>query len=253
MDRRTAEAFGLAVVSLALIVGGPALSWWMIALPAIETSCGPGCTQSHESPLEQPWVGAILFFIGIGLMAVAWRLDRRPAGAARRGWRDLTSWAAPLLWLAVLPLVAGPATYLIAAANTHDQSCQVYAGYVGGGGSDCPVSVYLPSVVLPGLLNLVPMWWLRNANGRRLIAAAVASALGLAGFAVSVVVLYSLGPTVSWNFGFLIPVLPPQQERDLGFGLVLWLLAIIALLVIAKLPVRAGQSGRPSVTSNAPG
>lgn len=226
----------VALVSFGLIVGGPVLSLWMMSLPPIETSCGVGCTQNHESPLEQPWVGAILLVGGAVLLAVALQLDHRAGARRRTGWKTLWSWGAPLIWLAVIPVIAGPATFLIAGSNAYDRSCHVSFGWFSGG-SDCPPRVYLPSVVIPGLLNLVPIWWLLRARGRRrLLAAVVATVLGIAGLATSVIVLFALGPEIDWNFGLYGPNPPPTQAADFSFGVVFWLMAIIALLVIAKLP-----------------
>lgn len=248
MGRRAAAAFGLALAALVLICGGVAVDVWMAALPPVETSCGPGCTQNHLSPLVQPWVGFVLVLVGLVMLVVAWRLDRASVARPREVWEPVRSWGAPLLWLVFVPLVAGPATFLLAGSEAYDRSCVVTTGFVGGGGSECPTSVFLPSAVLPGLLNLVPLWWLRRANRRRRIAAIAAGLLGLVGLAASVIVLYSLGPKTYWNFGFLLPSPPPQQAADVGFGIVLWLGALIALLVIAKLPL-----ADPGVSSPLPG
>ena len=90
--------------------------------------------------------------------------------------------------------------------------------------------------------NLIPLRWLRAKDLRTRVAAITGSLLGLAGLAASLVALHSLGPTISWDFGFLLPTLPPTQEAGLAFGTVVWLSSLIALLVIAKLPVAASRT-----------
>jgi hypothetical protein len=247
--RRGAVAFGLALASFVLMCGGVALAFWMANLPAIDTPCGPGCIQGHTNPADQPWVGAVLVAIGLVLLPFAFIADHRPGVRPRQGWKSLRSWGAPLLWLVVIPVVEGPATYLIAGSNAFDRSCHVSFGWFSGG-SDCPTGVFLPSVVVPGLLNFVPLWWLRKPGLRVRVAAVVATMTGIIGFVASIVVLYSLGPTTSWDFGFLLPNLPPHQAADLGFGAVVWMTAVIALLVIAKLPL-AGE--RPLGSRLSPG
>ena len=235
MARRAAVAFGLALTSFGLIWGGVAVDVWMANLPSVDTPCGVGCIQGHTNPLDQRWVGVVLVTLGLVLLVFAWQADRRPAARPRQGWKPVWSWGAPLLWLLFIPLIAGPATYLIAANNAYDRSCHVSFGWFSGG-SDCPAYVFIRSVVLPGLLNLVPVWWLRrNDGGRGWIAAVVASLLGVGGLATSLFVFQSLGPEISWDFGFFLPNLPPIQQAGLPFGVVLWLATIIALLVIAKL------------------
>ena len=224
-----------------------AVDVWMANLPAIDTSCGPGCTQGHTNPLDQRWVGVLLFTLGLVLLVFAWQADKRPGARPRQGWKSLWSWGAPLLWLVFIPVIAGPVTYVLVGGAAHDRSCQISVGPFGGGGSDCPAGVYLPSVVLPGLLNFVPLFWLLSRLRRRRVAAAVATLIGIAGFATSILVLRSLGPTVRWDFGFLFPNLPPTQQAGLPFWVVLWLAAIIALLVIAKLRLPPERTSAASV------
>jgi hypothetical protein len=209
----------VAVVSLLLLGGGVAVPVWMSTLPAIAscTYLGSGSIcDYHTSPLDQRWVGLLLAAAGVGLLAVAWRFDRWTGQRPRHGWSALRSWGAPLLWLAIIPVVAGPATYLIAGSSVNGHSCKAWSNpVIPVGGADCPALVFLPSVVIPGL-------------------------------AASLDVLHSLGPTISWDFGFLLPALPPPQQAALAFGTVIWLSSIIALLVIAKLPVPAEARAEPT-------
>jgi hypothetical protein len=237
----------MALVALLLLVGGVAVPFWMSTLPAIAscTYSGSGSIcDYHSSPLDQRWVGLLLAAAGVGTLVVAWWFDRRPGQRPRQGWKAFRSWGAPLLWLAIIPVIAGPVTYLIAGSSVNEHSCNTWSNSLlpGVGGADCPALVFVPSVVVPGLLNLIPLWWLRAKDPRTLIGASVGSLLGIAGLAGSLIALHSLGPTISWDFGFLLPNLPPTQQADLAFGTVVWLSSIIALLVIAKLPVAARRS-----------
>ena len=236
MRKREAAAFGVALVAIVLIVGAPILALWMLGLPAIGTPCGVGCTQYHEDPREQPWVGWIVLLAGVVVLFLAWRVDRRAEARPRQGWRALRKWAAPLLWLVVVPVIAFPATFVIAGVDTHDSSCHVYSGWFSGG-ADCPPRAYLPSVLVPGLLNLIPAWWLLRGGDMRLrLAAIVATALGVAGLAWELYALYSLGPVLSWDFGLYGPNLPPHQLAASNLSAAVWCAAVIAMLVIAKIP-----------------
>ena len=235
----------LALVSLVLLCAGVAVPVWMSNLPA-SASCTPGggICDYHSSPLDQRWVGLLLAGAGVGLLVIAWRFDRRPGQRSRQGWKALRTWGAPLLWLAIIPVIVGPATYLIAGSSVNENSCKTWSNPLlpGVGGADCPAFVFVPSVVIPGLLNLIPLWWLRANDPRTRIAAIVGSLLGIAGLAGSLIALHSLGPTISWDFGLLAPTLPPTQQAVFAFGTVAWLSSLIALLVIAKLPIAARHS-----------
>lgn len=193
------------------------------------------------SPWDQRWVGLVLAAAGFGLLPVAWRLDRRPGARPRQGWNTLRAWAAPLIWFAVVPVVAGPTELLIAGSNVNRHTCHMWLVYFGNGGADCPASVFLPSIVIPGLLNLIPLWWLRSKDPRTRIAAIVGSCLGIVGLAASLIEWHALGSTISWDFGFLLPTLPPTQQAGLAFGTVIWLSTLIALLVIAKLQLNGSD------------
>jgi hypothetical protein len=237
----------LASASLGLLCAAVAVPIWMSALPSIAscTYSGSGSICDYRpNPLDQRWIGLLLAAAGGGLLVLAWRLDRRPSQRPRQGWKALRTWGAPLLWLAIIPVIAGPATYLIAGSSVNAHSCKTWSNFLlpGVGGADCPAVVFLPSVVIPGLLNLIPLWWLRAKDPRTHIAAIVGTLLGIAGLAGSFIALHSLGATISWDFGFLVPTLPPTQQADFAFATVVWLASLIALLVIAKLPVAARHS-----------
>jgi len=232
----------LALVSLVLIFLGVAIDVWMLTLPAAITSCTYSGSDSicddHPNPMVQPWVGLLLAAAGVGLLVIAWRFDRRPGERPRQGWDGLRTWSEPLLWLVIVPLIAGPATFLLAHFSVNGQTYETWSGIMSGG-AECPAVVFAPSVVIPGLLNLIPLWWLRAKDARTRLAAIVGSFLGVAGLAASLDVLHSLGPTISWNFGFLLPTPTPPQQADLAVGTVIWLATLITLLVIPKLPVGA--------------
>jgi len=238
----------LALVSLLLLCAAVAVPIWMSSLPAIAscTYSGSGSIcQYHTSPLDQEWIGLILAAAGAALLVIAWRLDRSPSRKPRQGWQVLRTWGAPLLWLAVIPVIAGPMTDLIAGFSVNAHSCNISENSLlpGVGGADCPALVFLPSVVVPGLLNLIPFWWLRADDQRTRIAAIAASLLGIAGLAGSLIALHSLGSVISWDSGLFLPTLPPPQGADVAFGTVVWLASLVALLVIAKIPV-AGSGRR---------
>ncbi len=147
----------LALVSLVLLCAGVAVPVWMSNLPAI-ASCTPGggICDYHSSPLDQRWVGLLLAAAGVGLLVIAWRFDRKPSQRSRQGWKALRTWGAPLLWLAIIPVIAG--------SSVNEHSCKTWSNSLlpGVGGADCPAFVFVPSVVIPGLLNLIPLWWLRG-------------------------------------------------------------------------------------------
>ena len=241
-------AFALGVSSLLLIAAGVALDGWMITLPSnVPTSCtesgvGTYCAES-PNPAIQLWLGLVVVALGIGLLVIAWRFDRQPNERPRQGWEALGSWGAPLLWLAVIPIVALPVALILAGWEVRRPSCQIY--FFVGATAECPVSTLMPSVVIPGLLNLVPMRWLWTTDPRTRIAAIAASMLGVAGLVGSLWALIAQGPVVTIEYGLFPLALPPPGLSGAGFGTVIWVATLIALLVIAKLPfsVAGGPAG----------
>ena len=234
-------SFALSLSSLLLIAAGVAVDVWMFTLPTyVRTSCtelgGGASTCSYEpNPSIQLWLGLVIAVLGVVLLAVAWRFDRRPNERPRQGWQALRAWGAPLLWLAVVPIIAAPVAYLLIAWKVREPTCQITNGWFGSW-AECPVSALIPVVLVPGLLNLVPMRWLWISVARTRLAATSASVLGVAGLVGSLLALSSQGPTIEIGFG-IFPPLPPPGLAGLAVGTVIWLSSLIALLVIAKVPV----------------
>jgi len=245
--RTRPAAFALAFSSLLLIAVGVVLDGWMATLPSnVRAACTDAASNSTyvtasgtycegPNPLIQLWLGPLIAALGIGILVAAWRVDRRPGERPRQGWTALRAWAAPLLWLAVIPAVAVPLGYAILSQEMSGSSCQTTNGFIGST-SICPVSVVVPSVLVPGLLYLVPLRWLTGTNPKRRTAAVTASVLGIACLVGFGWALSSEGPTVEIDSGVLPPLLPPGE---IGFAIATigWLSALIALLVIAKLPL----------------
>lgn len=253
--RTRPAAFALALSSLLLIVAGVAVDGSMLTLPLHARAA---CTDSSDNvtyitsngtycegpnPAIRPWLGALIAALGIALLVVAFRLDRRPGERPRQGWRAVRAWAAPLLWLAAIPAVSVLLGYVILRWEVGEPACQITYGFFGSTAS-CPVSAIVPSVLVPGLLYLVPVRWIPTSNPRKRIAAITASFLGLASLAGFVWALFSQGPTVDIDSGLLPPLLPPG-DAGLVFGTVGWLSALIALLVIAKLPFGINDASAP--------
>jgi hypothetical protein len=232
-------AFALAMTSILLMAGGVLTDGWMSTLPSnVIASCTADVCTERPNPAIQLWLGLVLVALGVGLMVAAWKLDRRPGERSRQGWTALRAWGNPLLWLAVLPVVAVPLTLAIAAGAVREPDCKILsAWFVGPVEADCPVATLLPSVLIPGLLNLVPLRWLWARDPRPRMAAITASVIGIAALLDALGELVASGPVVYINVGlFALPYTPPGL---LSRGVVFWLAALIALLVIAKLP--AGQ------------
>ncbi|MHB8613641.1 MAG: hypothetical protein ACYDAL_14640 [Candidatus Dormibacteraceae bacterium] len=248
--RTRPAAFALALSSLLLIAAAVAVDGWMVSLP---THVRAACTDSPNNvtyitpsgtycegpnPLMQLWLGPLIAVLGIGLFVVAWRLDRRPGERPRQGWNAVRAWGAPLLWLAAIPAASALLGYLILSWELSGPSCETT--YFFGSTSICPVSAVVPSVLVPGLLYLVPVRWLSATNPRRRSAATAASVLGVASLVGFLWALFSQGPTIEIDSGILSPPLLPPGEAGFVIGTVGWLSALIALLVIAKLPLGSG-------------
>lgn len=251
--RTRPAAFALAVTALLLIAAGVAADGWMLTIPSYVPA---PCTQSSNivtitsdgtycegpNPAIQPWLGLVLAALGVGLLVMDWTVDRRPFERPRQGWKSLRAWGAPLLWLALVPIIAAPVGYLVLGWEVRKPTCQIAYGFLFGSSSECPVSALVPSVLIPGLLNLVPFRWLWIADPRTRIAAISASTLGVAGLVGSLWELFAQGPTFEVDSDFIVPSLPPPGPSGLALGTVIWLLTLIALLVIAKLPVGRAAS-----------
>jgi hypothetical protein len=255
--RTRPAAFALAVIALLLIGGGVAGDVWMLTVPSRVPA---PCTESSATvtyitpdgtycmspnPVIQPWLGVLVSALGVCLLVAAWKFDRRPLERPRQGLKALRSWGAPLLWLALLPILAAPIGYVVLDLEVSKPACQISNGWFTST-AECPVSSILPSVLIPGLLSLLPFRWLWTTDLRTRIAAITASALGVAGLTGSIWMLFAEGPTIEVDSGFILPPLPPPGQSGLALATVIWLSALIALLVIAKLGL-----GKPDYTAQA--
>jgi len=248
-------AFSVALASLLLVAAGVAVDGWMTLQPLhVRAACSDSAnnityitpTGSYcegPNPAIRPWLGVLIAVLGLGLLFVAWKLDRRSDALPRQGWKAFRAWAAPLLWLAAIPAVSVLLGYFVLAAVVNRQSCQMTYEFIGST-AICPVSALIPAVLVPGLLYLVPLRWLWTTNPRRRIAAITASILGVGSVTAWFWALFSQGPTIEIDSGILPPVLPPGAA-GLAIGAVSWLLTLIALLAIAKLQVPGANRDAP--------
>jgi hypothetical protein len=242
-------SFALALSALLLIAAGFAVDSWMLTIPShVRAACtdsssnityitADGTYCEGPNPLIQPWLGVVIAALGVGVLVMAWTVDRRPFERPRQGFRAFRAWGAPLLWLALVPIIAVPLASFLFDSEVREPTCQITPGFIFGYTAECPVSALVPSVLIPGLLNLVPLRWLWTANPRTRIAAVVASALGAAGLVGGLWDLFAQGPMVEVNSSFFLPALPPQGPYGFALGMDIWLLTLISLLVIAKLPL----------------
>jgi hypothetical protein len=251
--RTRGGSFAVALSALLLIAAGYAVDSWMLNIPSHVQAA---CTDSHvdttyltdgtycEAPnlLIQPWLGVVIAALGVGVLVMAWTVDRRPFERPRQGFRALHAWGAPLLWLALVPIIAVPLASFLFNSEVREPTCQITPDFIFGYTAECPVSAFVPSVLIPGLLGLVPLCWLRTANPRTRIAAVVASALGAAGLLGGLWGLFAQGPMVEVSSGFVLPNLPPQGQYGFALPADIWLLTLISLLVIAKLPLGMAHS-----------
>jgi len=148
-------------------------------------------------------------------------------------------WYLPLLWILLIPIVTVPLTNVLAdRAEYHSGFCSVYAGsyLLPGLGAHANCSTGLLLLLLsPGLLNLVPMWWLRSTHPRLRAAALWATVLGALRLivpATAVIASPDDNPVdaVSGLFGpsdFVMSILT--------ISLVLWLATIPAIWVVSRL------------------
>lgn len=232
-----------------LIAAGFAVDAWMLNIPShVRAACtdstadttyitANGTYCEGPNPMIQPWFGVVITALGVGVLVMAWRVDRRPFERPRQGFRALRAWGAPLLWLALVPIIAVPLASFLFDSEVREPTCQITPEFIFGYTAKCPVSALVPSVLIPGLLNLVTLRWLWTANPRTRIAAVVASALGAAELGGGLWGLFAQGPMVEANSNFFGPDLPPLGPYGFTLGTVIWLLTLLSLLVIAKLPL----------------
>jgi hypothetical protein len=99
------------------------------------------------------------------------------------------NWKVPLMIVASAPLITVPLTVGLAGSLVSSGAC-LQVGFNGGYDYFCrPISVAL--TLLPGLVNLVPAFWLLSSTRRTRTAATVAATLGFARLVLPVTVVLS--------------------------------------------------------------
>ena len=143
-------AFALAAGSLLLIAAGAALYLWMLSLPVdVRTPCAqsPGIVTyvtTHgtycegPNPLIQPWLGLLMAALGVGLLVVSWRFERRVGWMLHRGITGLAH-------ASVIPALGLP--FVVLSTGSCGLSADV-SGYQVLTGFDFP-SIDLPVVSGP--------------------------------------------------------------------------------------------------------
>jgi hypothetical protein len=131
--------------------------------------------------------------------------------------------------------------------------------YFGGDYYCRPLPVVL--ALAPGLLNLIPIFWLRSTSPKTRFAAAVATILGALRLAVPVIAVFAgavntevaEGPRADISTAVLMPVFPNNNSFGVTVvSLVLWLATFVAIAVIARLDIGGREPlpprhGAPSV------
>jgi hypothetical protein len=112
------------------------------------------------------------------------------------------TWYWPLVWIALVPIVTIPLTAVMTdrIAFGIRGACEVIPSFFGAY-ANCPGGVIL-LMLTPGLLNLVPLLWLRSVHRKTRAAATWASSLGALRLLVpAIAVLVSpAGASVSGGF-----------------------------------------------------
>jgi len=148
-------------------------------------------------------------------------------------------WYLPLLWILLIPIVTVPLTNVLGdRAEYHSGFCSVNAGnyLLPGLGVYASCSTGLLLLLLsPGLLNLVPLWWLRSTHPKLRAAALWATVLGALRLIVPATAVIASPvdnpvDAVSGLFGpsdFVLSILT--------VSLVLWLATIPAIWIVGRL------------------
>jgi hypothetical protein len=146
-------------------------------------------------------------------------------------------WFWPLLWIVFVGVATIPLTAVLTDRIAYGLpgACHVTPGFFGAT-ADCP-STTLLLMLTPGLLNLVPLWWLRSPHPKTRLAALYASCLGALRLIVPAIAVLASptgasidGPDFLW-VGF------PNAGYGPSFtfiGLVLWLATFPAFWLVAR-------------------
>ncbi len=86
-------------------------------------------------------------------------------------------WYKPFLWILLIPIVTVPLTgFLAEPVEFHSGLCSVTPSFFGAYATCSPGVLLL--LLSPGLLNLVPLWWLRSTQPKLRAAGLWATVLG---------------------------------------------------------------------------
>jgi hypothetical protein len=164
----------------------------------------------------------------------------RDAGAAAQSVRpnspaDHVTWYWPLVWIALVPIVTIPLTAVMTdrIAFGIRGACEVIPSFFAY--ANCPSGVIL-LMLAPGLLNLVPLFWLRSVHRKTRSAATWASSLGALRLLVPAIAVLASPAGASVSGGFMWSGFPnagygPSFEL---IGLSLWLTTFPAIWIVAR-------------------
>lgn len=158
-----------------------------------------------------------------------------------RHWFNGWSW--PFLWILLIPVVTVPGQAILLqsvvqseALHADQSNCVVlrrdyeYGMYHDFG---CPVGDVLPTL-LPGLLNLAPLFWLLSARHQVRMAALVAGILGAIRLGVPAVLYIISHPQVSISSTFPLPWMFGGGDAAL-LSVVLWFASLGAVMAFSLL------------------
>ena len=149
-----------------------------------------------------------------------------------------------------MPVVTIPLTQVAFRWVLGSEACVAEVTYAYFGGpmficQDGPVILALA----PGVLNLVPILWLRSHSPKTRVAAATATVLGALRLLVPAVAVVSSWPTNEYATGFLLPADFPNENSPVvevvaGAGISLWLMGLIAMAVLARVDLHRNHAAR---------
>ena len=143
-------------------------------------------------------------------------------------------WFAPLLWIALTPIITVPLTIFLAGQiGRWASACQVSPGFFGATANCSAGPVLL--MLTPGLINIAPIWWFRRNDRKTRSAAGWASALGTLRLAVPAIAVLATPDGESMGGGFLNGY--PNAYWGLWLvvtSLVLWLMTFPVMWLVAR-------------------
>lgn len=159
------------------------------------------------------------------------------------------SWKRPLVWIAWTPLATVILTLLITDRITHTDMC------VSRGGNWFVADYWCPPVPIalalsPGVLNLIPILWLRSADPKTRLAAVVGLILGALRLVLPVIGVFAGAANTDFAPGPQVEVGPGFPNGSLNpwfpfvVSLPLWLATFVAIAVIGKRHLDEGNQAR---------